>query len=128
MFNTTLTDYTHIQVSSRKHQYDYATDGSKPNPLESTYASLAGCAGVYAIKAAKKLNKEVAGIKISSRPVTKPESPTVIGRWVTQVEFPEGWTHEEKDLVLSEVKKCAVKELLVMGHEIEFVTEEAVLA
>ena len=50
MFNVTLSNDARIEVRAPRHSYVYATDGSLPNPLESTYAALAGCAGVYARK------------------------------------------------------------------------------
>lgn len=124
MFNLTLTDSPILEVRGRKHNFEYAIDGSKPNPLESTYAALAGCAGVYTLKACKKLGKSAEGIQISARVVVKPENPTIAQKWMTTVSFTSDWKLEDKQLVIEEMHKCAVKELLMQGSDIEFITEE----
>ncbi|WP_415062601.1 OsmC family protein [Bdellovibrio sp.] len=114
-----------IFVKSKNHSYTYAVDGSLPNPLEATYAALAGCAGVYALKVCKKLAKSPEGIKITCRPVNRADNPLTLSKWTTVIEFPEGWSEEEQNLVLAEVQKCAVKELISTGSQIQFVTEKA---
>jgi len=124
MFSVQVTDQADIVVQGRKHQFFYASDGSKPNPLEAAYATLVGCAAVYTKKACKKLNKSAEGIKISGRVVAKPEQPSKVQKWMTDVLFPSGWNPDEKALVLEEIQHCAVKELLRQGHEISFVVTE----
>lgn len=123
MYTTTLNDTSFIDVKSRKHSFHYATDHSLANPLEAAYASLVGCAGVYTLKAAKKLAKSVEGIKIEGKLILKPENPSVPQKWITTVQFPEDWTVEEKIMILNEIKKCAVKELIQKGSQIEFLEE-----
>lgn len=110
-----------ILVSSRLHRYTFSIDESAPNPLEATYAALAGCAGVYALKAAKKLGKDPAGIKITGRPYNRTDNPLFPNKWVTTVTFPEDWTQQERDAVTREIAGCAVKELITNGAGIEFV-------
>ena len=125
MFNLELTDSVHIEVKTRKHSYHYAIDGSKPNPLEATYAALAGCAGVYTLKACKKLNLDPTGIKISGKPFLDKANPMVLSKWISTVAFPLQWTETNKAFVLNEISQCAVKELIQNGLDIEFSTEEA---
>lgn len=112
-----------ISVKTRSHSYLYAVDGSLPNPLEATYAALAGCAGVYTLKACKKMGKTTEGIKISGRPTSRPDNPLSLHKWTTYIEFPNGWSQEEQDYVVGEVQKCAVKELISTGSQIQFFTE-----
>lgn len=123
MFKIEMNDTNKIKVKTRKFEYDYAVDGSLANPLEATYAALAACAGVYTLKAAKKLGKSTLGIEIHCKSVIKPENPTLPAKWLTEITFPEDWNESEQALILSAVKDCAVKELIQKGAQIEFVTQ-----
>ncbi|MBL7543275.1 MAG: OsmC family protein [Bdellovibrionaceae bacterium] len=124
MFKLEMTDSNQIVVQARKYTYNYSIDGSLANPLEATYAALAGCAGVYVLKAAKKLGKSVVGIQIQCKSVIKPENPNLAAKWITEVYFPQGWHSEEKANLLAAIKNCAVKELIQNGSHIDFITEE----
>lgn len=124
MFNLEITELAHLEVKSRKHTFHYATDGSKENPLEATYAALAGCAGVYALKACKKLNLSPVGIKIEGKPYLDKANPLMLMKWVTTVQFPEGWADQNKKVVLEEIQHCAVKEMMARGAQIEFLVED----
>jgi uncharacterized OsmC-like protein len=123
MFKIEMNDTNRIKVQTRKFEYDYAVDGTLANPLEATYAALAACAGVYTLKAAKKLGKSTLGIEIHCKSVIKPENPSLPAKWLTEITFPEGWDDHEQSLILSAVKDCAVKELIQKGSQIEFVTQ-----
>lgn len=123
MFKTTVSDGAAITVQSRKHTYNYAIDNSLPNPLEATYAALVGCAGVYALKASKKINKSINGVEIEGKLVVKPDNPAMPQKWITTVHFPDGWSTEEKSYIMKEIKNCAVKELILNGANIEFIDE-----
>lgn len=112
-----------ISVKTKSHSYFYAVDGSLPNPLEATYAALAGCAGVYTLKACKKLGKSTDGIEISGRPTSRIDNPSTLSKWTTIIKFPEGWSNEERKYVIEAVEKCAVKELISSGHQIQFSVE-----
>ena len=127
MFRMTLQAGTTIDVQSRLHHYQYSTDGSVPNPLESTYAALAGCAGVYAKKACRELGIDDTGIAISLRVVAKTGQPLVPARFVTKVTFPEHFDEEQRAAVLRSIEKCAVKAIIQAGPAIEFATESAAL-
>lgn len=124
MYNLEINDPTNIEVKSKKFTFHYAIDGSRENPLEATYAALAGCAGVYALKACKKRELSALGIKISGKPYLDKANPSMITKWVTEVQFPTGWKQEDKDFVLEQIQMCAVKEMITKGHQIEFETEE----
>lgn len=124
MYDLEVTNATSIEVKSKKFTFNYAIDGSKENPLEATYAALAGCAGVYALKACKKMNISPLGIKISGRPYMDRTNPSMITKWVTAISFPADWNEENKNFVITEIQKCAVKEMISKGSTIEFTTEE----
>ena len=124
MYQLALDDGNQIHVHYKNHKISYGLDGSLPNPLEATYAALAGCAGVYSRKACKALGISAEGIKISCKPVVRSGNTLVPTRFVTEVEFPERFTAEQRQLVLHEISQCAVKQLIHDGAKIEFVTSE----
>lgn len=123
MFHINLNDSNCIEVKTKKHSYQYATDGHLPNPLEATYAALAGCAAVYLKKAALKFNKSTEGTTIMCRSVIHPSNPAVPTRWITQINFAPTWTEDEKNEAIRYVEQCAVKELIKNGHSIQFEVE-----
>lgn len=120
-----MSDQNQITVTSKKFNYVYSVDGSLPNPLEATFAALSGCAGVYTLKACKKLNKSAEGISIECKPIVKPDNPSFPTSWITEIHFPQGWEEHEKTTVNEAVKKCAVKELIQMGSQIQFVVNSS---
>ena len=120
MFNVTLESGPRIEVKGRKHAIAYSNDGSLPNPLEATYAALAGCAGVYAKKACRELGIDDSGIAINLRIVAQPARPLMPSRIVTTLEFPEHFNREQRAAILASVDKCAVKALVQGGDEVEF--------
>jgi uncharacterized OsmC-like protein len=125
MYNTTVDNSPNIRVVNGRHVADYALDGSLMNPLEAFYASLAACAAVFAKKACKELGIAAAGIEIACKPFAGPGGPLTLGRFRTDVRFPEGFSAEQKAAVLAAINKCAVKEVVRDGAGIEFIVAEA---
>jgi ribosomal protein S12 methylthiotransferase accessory factor len=125
VFRMTLQAGTKIDVQGKTHRYQYSTDGSVPNPLESTYAALAGCAGVYAKKSCRELGIDDTGIAISLRVVAKAGQPLVPARFVTTVTFPARFDEEQRAAVLRSIEKCAVKAIIQAGPAIDFTVESA---
>ena len=124
MYQVDLNDENKIHVRYKKHTISYAVDGSLPNPLEATYAALAGCAGVYARKACKSLAISAEGISINCKPVVRNGNPLIPARFVTEVQFPERITSSQREQILAEISECAVKKLIQQGADIEFVVSE----
>jgi uncharacterized OsmC-like protein len=124
MYQLALNDSGQIQVHYKNHVMSYAQDGSLPNPLEATYAALAGCAGVYSRKACKALNISAEGIEISCKPVVRTGNLLIPSRFMTEVRFPERFTAAQRQSILEEIGRCAVKLLIHDGASIEFVTIE----
>ncbi len=128
MYQLSLTDANQIHVHYKNHTVSYGLDGSLPNPLEATYAALAGCAGVYSRKACKSLGISAEGIEINCKPVVRQGNMLIPARFVTEVSFPERITMEQRQCILAEISQCAVKRLIHDGAQIEFVTCESVAA
>lgn len=128
MFELSLDDSSQFHVQYKNHVVSYSVDGSLPNPLEATYAALAGCAGVYARKACKALAISPAGITISCKPVVRQGNMLIPARFMTEVSFPARVTVEQRLRILDEISQCAVKQLIHHGAGVEFVTGEVLTA
>jgi len=124
MYQLDLTDANQLHVRYKNHTVSYGLDGSLPNPLEATYAALAGCAGVYARKACKTFNISAEGIEINCKPVVRSGNPLIPSRFITEVRFPERIIPEQRQRILEEIGRCAVKVLIHDGATIEFDTHE----
>lgn len=125
MYATVVDNTPLIKVTSGRHVADYALDGSLMNPLEAFYASLAACAAVFAKKACKNLGVQAAGIEIACKPFAGSGGPLTLGKYRTEVRFPDGFSAEQKAAVLDAIAKCAVKEVVKDGANIEFIVAEA---
>ena len=125
MYNVKLSEGPRIDVSYRDHLLSYSINSSLPNPLEAFYASLAGCAGVYAKKACKQLGISDAGIQINMRPMVKASSPLMPEKIVTSVTFPDNINAEARTAILESISHCAVKELVLQGANIQFSAVES---
>jgi uncharacterized OsmC-like protein len=124
MYRLILDDSNQIRVNFKTHSISYGLDGSLPNPLEATYAALAGCAGVYSRKACKALQISAEGIEIQCKPVVRNGNALIPARFVTEVRFPECFTPIQRQQILEEISHCAVKQLIHEGTNIDFVTNE----
>lgn len=124
MYSTLVDDTPLIKVKGGKHEVTYGLDGSQMNPLEAFYATLAGCAAVFAKKACKPLGISAAGIEISCKPFAGPGGPLTLAKYKTEVRFPEGFSAEHKAAILDSIQHCAVKEVVKDGAGIEFVVSE----
>lgn len=124
MFSVKVKNSPVITVTGTKHQVSYAVDGSLMNPLEAFYATLAGCAAVYAKKACKELGISAEGIRIDSKPFAGPKGPLTLARFKTEVTFPEAFSKEQRTQILEAIRHCAVKEIVVVGPDIDFTVTE----
>ncbi len=125
MYSVSVSSSPVIKVTSAKHEVSYAVDGSLMNPLEAFYATLAGCAAVFAKKACKELGVSPDGIEISCRPFAGAGGPMTLAKFKTEVKFPEQFSAEQKATVLDAITHCAVKKIVDSGSEISFTVVEA---
>lgn len=124
MFSVNVQNSPVITVQAGKHQVSYSVDGSLMNPLEAFYATLAGCAAVYAKKACKELGISAAGIRIDSKPVAGRDGPLTLGKFRTEVSFPDSFSQDQRARVLEAIAHCAVKEIVAGGSDIDFTVTE----
>lgn len=125
MYSIHVDDTPVITVAGSRHEVRFAVNGSEMNPLEGFYATLAGCAAVYAKKACKEMGVSAAGIDISCKPFAGSQGPLSLARFRTEVRFPEHFSAEQRAAVLEAIAECAVKKIVQGGSEIEFTVGEA---
>lgn len=127
MYKTTLNNSPLITVQSKTGKtFNFATDGSLPNPLETTFAAINACAGVFAKKACKELEISPDQISIETIPKNKKEiSFNIFGinQIITKISYPKTFTKEQKSFITKQIETCIVKELIKNGHLFEFNTE-----
>lgn len=124
MYSVNVQSSPVITVTGGKHQVSYAVDGSLMNPLEAFYATLAGCAAVFAKKACKELGVPADGIRIDCKPFTGTGGPLSLGKFKTEVTFPEAFSEEQKTKVLEAIRHCAVKKIVETGSDVSFSVAE----
>jgi len=120
MYSVNVDSSPVIQVNGGKHQVSYAINGSLMNPLEAFYATLAGCAGVFAKKACKELGISPDGIAISCKPFAGPGGPLTLSKFKTEVSFPAHINAEQQVAILEAISHCAVKDIVQNGQDIDF--------
>lgn len=125
MYSVSLQSSPVITVAGGKHEVSYAIDGSLMNPLEAFYATLAGCAAVYAKKACKEMGISAEGIGINCKPFAGTTGPLSLAKFKTEVSFPEPFSVEQKAKVLDAISHCAVKKIVEGGTGIGFSVAEA---
>ncbi len=112
-----------IVVGLKNHHVAYATDGSLPNPLESVYGCITGCAAVFAKKACRELAISEDGIGIDLRVIADPKNLGAIGKVAIHFTFPENIDQEARQAILTSVEACPVKALIEQGGSIDFVID-----
>lgn len=124
MYHVVVDNTPLIKVTTAKYEASYAVNGSLMNPLEAFYASLAGCAAVFAKKACKELGIPAEGIAIDCKPFAGAGGPFTLAKFRSEVRFPSHFTAEQKTKVLDSIAHCAVKEIVIDGAGIDFQVAE----
>jgi uncharacterized OsmC-like protein len=124
MYATVVDASPLIKVTSAKHEAQYSVNGSLMNPLEAFYAALAGCAAVYTKKACKELGVSPEGIAIDCKPFTGTGGPLHLARFRTEIRFPAQFSADQKAKIMDSIAKCAVKEIVKDGGNIDFQVSE----
>lgn len=125
MYKTTVHDTPIINVSTSKDSVSYSVNGTKMNPLEAFYASLTGCAAVYAKKACSQMGISAEGIEINCVPKAGNNGALSLGKFKTEIKFPDSFTKEQKEKIIDSISHCAVKEIVKSGDQILFEVSEA---
>lgn len=124
MFSVHVDDSPVITVAGSRHEVCFAMDGSHMNPLEGFYATLAGCAAVYAKKSCLEQGISAEGIEIDCKPFAGAGGALALAKFQTRVRFPEHFSAAQRAAVIESIGQCAVKKIVQVGGDVSFVVSE----
>lgn len=120
-----------VAVETTAHGHTIRTDqpersggeGSAPAPFDLFLASIATCAGYYALTFCQKRELDTTGLGLTLEPVRDPERRRFATIRMT-LKLPEGFPERYREAILRAIDQCAVKRHIVEAPE--FVTEAVV--
>ena len=109
-----------LVVETRAHGHLIRTDQPKhagggdsaPAPFDLFLASLATCAGLYALAFCRQRDLSTEGLGLALETIRDPERHR-IGTIRIEVRLPEGFPEKYRDAILRAVDQCAVKRHLL---------------
>lgn len=103
----------------RTDQPEHAGGGdSAPAPFDLFLASIATCAGLYALAFCRQRDLSTEGLGLVLEPVRDPERHR-IGTIRIEVRLPDGFPEKYRDAILRSVDQCAVKRHILDPPEFE---------
>lgn len=92
--------------------------GSAMAPLDLFFASIATCAGYYALRFCQERHLSTEGLSVALENVRDPEQKRVT-RTKIEVTLPEGFPEKYHAAILRAVDQCAVKKHILQPPEFE---------
>jgi putative redox protein len=99
-------------------------DGSAPAPFDLFLASIATCAGIYALGFMQQRNIDPAGSGITMDTKRDPQSG-LIGEVTLDLRLPAGFPEQYREAIVRAMELCAVKKHLHQPPAFEIVTTSA---
>jgi ribosomal protein S12 methylthiotransferase accessory factor len=99
-------------------------DGTAPAPFALFLASIATCAGIYALAFLKQRGLETEGAGVSMRTVQDPETG-LVGTIEIDVHLPESFPEKYRAAIVRAVEQCAVKRHLARPPKFVVATQIA---
>ena len=93
-------------------------DASAPEPFDLFLASLAGCAGIYALNFCQSRNLATEGLALHLdwQPATRPSETALV---TLRVALPKGFPDKYRDSILRAIDRCTVKRYLFAPPEFQ---------
>lgn len=115
-----------VSVAAQMGEHHILTDqpvaaggeGSAPSPFDMFLASIATCAGFYALRFCQQREIDTAGLSVSLTTVRDPEKKRVVTMSI-DIETPPGFPEKYVDALKRAVDQCAVKRHIVEPPEFE---------
>lgn len=102
-------------------------EGSAPTPFDLFLASIATCAGLYALTFCRQREISTEGLAVTMETVRDPELRRIT-RMDLRVQLPDGFPDKYRQAILRAMDQCAVKRHLVEPPELTVEVAEAVSA
>lgn len=97
-----------------------------PAPLELFFASIATCAGLYAMRFCEQRGLSTKGLGLSVDPIPDPAGHR-FGTIRLELTLPEGFPEKYRDAIVRAVDQCAVKRHIVTAPQFEVAVRETAL-
>lgn len=97
-------------------------EGSAPAPFDLFLASIATCAGYYALRFCEQRQLDAAGLRVGLQALRDPERRR-IGAIRIHLELPEGFPEKYRDAIVRAVDQCAVKRHILEPPGFEVVVD-----
>ena len=86
-------------------------EGSAPSPLDLFLASVASCAGFYALRFCQERNVDTEGLRVSME-TERDASRKKIVKLTIAIDLPESFPEQYREAILRSVGQCPVKRCL----------------
>jgi len=97
-------------------------DGSAPAPFDLFLASIATCAGIYALGFCQNKGISTEGLRLTMDVEKDPETK-MIGKVNLNLTLPEGFPEKYKAAIMRSMDLCAVKKHMFNPPEFEIIAE-----
>jgi len=101
-------------------------EGKAPSPFEFFLASIASCAGFYALRFCQERNLGTDGLKVSLE-TERDASRKRIARIMIAIDLPEGFPERYREAIVRAVVQCPVKRHLEEPPAIDVIAREHAL-
>jgi len=101
--------------------YSVVTDQPGPSPFDLFLASIASCAGYYALRFCQERNLSIEGLKVSME-TDRDASRKQIVKLRIAIDLPESFPERYREAILRSVNQCTVKRHLEEPPAIELST------
>lgn len=98
-------------------------EGSAPTPIEFFLASIASCAGVYALSFCRNKGIDTKGMKLSMN-LEKDSESGLVSKITLDLTLPEGFPEKYRHAIVHSMNFCTVKKHLQNPPEFKITTSE----
>ena len=96
--------------------------GAAPSPFDLFLASLATCAGLYALKFCRQRHLDAAGLELTLD-AERDETGKRVSRIRIEISLPPGFPEKYRDAILRAADQCKVKRHIIEPPEFEVTTK-----
>lgn len=98
-------------------------EAAAPEPFALFLASMAACAGIYALNFCASRNLPAEGLGLSMDWTREPQAPAT-ARATLRLRLPDGFPQQYRDSIVRAMDLCAVKKNIVNPPEFEILIED----
>lgn len=100
-------------------------EGSAPEPFDLFLASIASCAGIFALNFCHSRDLPTEGMNLSMRCIKDPEKK-LFSKMILNLELPQDFPEKYRKSIVRAMELCAVKKHMMDAPEFDIVTTQKV--